>query len=206
MATRRVKLGDETVDFPSRELQPLNDSTELYRVGDWTGLRGALEEDGYLYVKQLISPAAVYAAGTRVMDHLASLDTVLDPAFPPESGILRERCGIGCLPFLEGRNDLTQSAEISNVIAGSAVSNFMQNLLVRHGLSVARTEHDYGTVCVSLQDAPILTLEYKWLRAMPRATFTGAHCDRVYMSRCEGAMQLRTPCPAFCTTLLPLQR
>jgi len=147
MATRRVKLGDETVDFPSHELQPLNDSSELYRVGDWTGLRGALEEDGYLYVKELILPAAVNAAGTRVMDHLASLDTVLDPAFPQESGILRERCGIGCLPFLEGKNDLTQSAEISNVIAGSAVSNFMEKLLVRAmGLRVrlCDQDHDYS--------------------------------------------------------------
>lgn len=171
---RKVKLADKLVDFPSRDLQPLNDCTDLFLAKDWKGLRAALNDDGYLYIKGFFPAGSVGAAGGRVMDHLARMDTVLDPAFPPGSGILRERCGMGCLPFLEGKNELTQSPEVAGVIAGDALAGFMQQLL----------------------GEPIITLEYKWLRTMPRASFTGAHCDRVYMSR--GSARLHT-------TWIPLQ-
>lgn len=150
---RKVKLADKLVDFPSRDLQPLNDCTGLFLAKDWTvsdgsaaqprstpaadaatstlqGLRAALNEDGYLYIKGFFPAGSVGAAGARVMGHLARMDTVLDPAFPPGSGILRERCGMGCLPFLEGKNELTQSPEVAGVIAGDALAGFMQQLLV----------------------------------------------------------------------------
>jgi hypothetical protein len=95
------------------------------------GLRTALDDDGYIYIKAFFPPGSVEAAGGLVMDHLAAMGSVLDPAFPPGSGILRERCGMGCLPFLEGKNELTQSPAIAGVIAGDALSEFMAQLLVR---------------------------------------------------------------------------
>lgn len=189
---RKVKLADMAVDFPSAALLPLNDCTDRYLAKDWAvrvkvqwvpslggsdpveavslslqGLREALDDDGYIYIKAFFPPGSVEAAGGLVMDHLAKMGSVLDPAFPPGSGILRERCGMGCLPFLEGKNELTQSPAIAGVIAGDALSEFMVQLLVRK--TAPRGESARGPSLMlsrpRAQGAPVTTLEYKWLRA-----------------------------------------
>lgn len=72
------------------------------------------------------------------------------------------------IPFMEGKNDLTQSPEVAGVIAGAPLQSFFEGLL----------------------GEPPLTFEYKWLRAVGRKGFTGAHCDRVYMGR--GSKRLHT--------------
>ena len=130
------KCPEKKTHSPGNLIRPHNLSPQ--------GLRASLASDGYLYVKGLFPSSAVEAAGAKVMDHLASLGTVLDPAFPRESGVLRERCGLGCIPFMEGKNDITQSPEVAGVIAGTTLSKFMEQLLVRmaHTCSIA------GMLCV----------------------------------------------------------
>ena len=35
-----------------------------------------------------------------------------------QDGVLRERCGLGCVPFMEGRNNVTHSPELLSVFEG----------------------------------------------------------------------------------------
>jgi len=154
--------------FPSPELQPLQSSAAELAAGDWATLREHLNRQGYLYLPQALDRDAVLAAREQVLEHLRSLGTVLDPAAPPSSGTLLSRCGMGCVPFMEGKNPITESAAVAGVIAGERLQRVLEGVL----------------------GEPAITFRYKWLRAMPREGFTGCHLDNVYMSR--GSSRLHT--------------
>jgi hypothetical protein len=145
-------------------LTPLLDSGELLRAGDFAALHANLARDGYLYLKGALPEADVTAARERVLRHLEEKGDVLeiDAARPRSDGVLRERCGHGCIPFMEGRNDVTHSAELLNVFEGDAINRIFRGLL---------------------QCDDVRSFDFKWLRGMPRDGFTGAHVDRVYMGR-----------------------
>jgi hypothetical protein len=168
MASRTVQLAARTVAFPSSDLMELNDSSDLLHKGDFDQLRSALKTDGYLYLKQALNRDTVLAARSMMLEKFASMGGILDPAEPPQKGTLLARCGLGCVPFLEGKNDVTHDPLVQSVIAGEALENIMEKLL----------------------GEPVLSFEYKWLRAMPRESFTGVHCDNVYMAR--GSKRLHT--------------
>ena len=145
-------------------LTPLLDSGDALRAGNFTALRANLARDGYLYLKGALPTADVTAARERVLAHLEAKGDVLeiDAARPRSDGVLRERCGHGCIPFLEGRNDVTHSSELLTVFEGEAIKGIFRGLL----------------------DVPdVRSFDFKWLRGMPRDGFTGAHVDRVYMGR-----------------------
>jgi hypothetical protein len=208
-----VQLGDAACEYPSERLQPLNDQSALYLAKDWEvcvwstsyctapqevttsevhppriydersarlrlmqGLRAALATDGYLYIKGLIPREAVLAARSKVLAHLEGLTNVLDSR-DSSVGVLQEN---PVIPFMEGKNAITDSPEVSGVISGEHLASFFEGLL---------------------GDRP-LTFEYKWLRAVGRKGFTGAHCDRVYMSR--GSARLHTSWVPFQDTPVEL--
>jgi hypothetical protein len=106
-------------------------------------------------------PSQVLEAGRRVLEHLHNMGTVFDPKHPWESGVLAANCGIHCLPFMEGRNDITHSDAVLRVLEGQEIRSFFDAF--------------FGE--------PSLTFDFKWLRAVHRQAFTGAHTDSVYMSR-----------------------
>lgn len=157
---RTVQLGAATVAFPSPALQPIEDSAPLSAAGDLAGLRARLDADGYLYLRGGLDRAAVLAARARVLRHLASVGGVLVPGREDE-GVLVERCMAGCVPFMEGRNEVTHSAELAAVLAGGALADVARALL----------------------GGDVVTFDQKWLRAGWGGFFTGAHVDRVYMGR-----------------------
>lgn len=175
---RVVQLGESRCEYPSRELQSLSSNhTKLFRCGDWEGLRAALERDGYLYIQELLPRESVLSAGSAVLRHLGELENVLDPASPISSGTLQAE---PVLPFLEGKTALTECSAVASVISGTHLRSFFEGLL---------------------GEAP-LTFEYKWLRSVGRKGFTGAHCDRVYMSR--GSTRLHTSWVPFQDTPVEL--
>lgn len=158
---RVIRLGTEDVPFPSPQLQQIEDSSPLLALDDGgSSLRAKFAEDGFVYLKGALGRDAVLAARATVLSHLASQGNVFDPAQPP--GVLLEACGLGCLPNLEGRNSVTHAPAVQGVLEGAPIKRAVGALL--------GTEH-------------LRTFDYKWLRAMPRRVFTGAHCDSVYMSR-----------------------
>ena len=109
-------------------LTPLLDSGDALRAGNFTALRANLARDGYLYLKGALPTADVTAARERVLAHLEAKGDVLeiDAARPRSDGVLRERCGHGCIPFLEGRNDVTHSSELLTVFEGEAIKGIFR--------------------------------------------------------------------------------
>ena len=84
-----------------------------------------------------------------VLRHVAAAgEDKLDPRHPLEAGVLDSRCGRGCIPFMEGSNEVTASPEVSEVIQGEAPRRFFEGLL----------------------GGEVLTFDYKWLRGVHRVS------------------------------------
>lgn len=148
-------------------LQQALDSGPLLVAEDFVGLRQRLARDGYLFIRGALPSPDVEAARLKVLGHFQSRG-ILDPTQPVEAAILRTGCSMGGLPFLEGQNAVTHSPEVLRVFEGDAVTALFRGL----------------------HDAEVRTFDYKWLRAVSKGAFTGAHNDAVYMSR--GSPQLLT--------------
>ena len=161
MATPRiVRLGTADVQFPSPELQQIEDSSPLLRAGDGgASLRAAFARDGFVYLRGALGSGAVRAARAAVAAHLTARGGVLVNG---SSTALEEGCGLGCIPFMEGRNGVTHHPDVAAVLEGAPLR---------------------AAVGALLETDALRTFDYKWLRAMPRASFTGAHMDAVYMAR-----------------------
>jgi len=161
-----VYLGDRHYNFPSDSLSQLEDHTEFYHAENWEMLRQSMKKNGYLRIRNLHSRDEVLQARLAVLGHInESGADKLDTQHPMEDGILDSRCGRGCIPFMEGVNDITNHPEIKAVLEGARPRRFFEKFL---GEEVA-------------------TFEYKWLRGIHKDAFTGAHVDNVYMARgtCE---------------------
>ncbi|XP_045196299.1 uncharacterized protein LOC123551431 isoform X1 [Mercenaria mercenaria] len=160
MDVKTIKLGTREVEFPSDKLQPLEACNHL--LGDRDALWKELNEKGYLYVKGLHDRNEVLEARRSVLQYILSEgDGKLDLKKNWEEGVLDLRCGGGCLPYMEGRNDITHSEAVSKILEGPRPFAFFKTL--------------FGET--------VRTFDYKWLRAVHRQAFTGAHVDNVYMSR-----------------------
>ena len=142
-------------------LQPLKESSAAWEAQDWEQLRCALDEDGYLLIRSVLPKRAVDAARDTTLTKLDSVGS-LDVRHPRREGILRERCGLGCVPFLEGQNEVTHSASVLAVLEHDWLRQLFQALF-------------------EVDD--VTSFQFKWLRAMPNDSFTGAHMDWVYMGR-----------------------
>ena len=108
------------------------------------------------------------AARLHVLQHLAKKEGVLDPLRSVEEGVYSQNCSAKDIPFLEGCNEVTHHPTVLRVIASDEVTDVFRKLF---------------------EEEP-RTFDYKWLRAMHRSSYTGAHVDNVYMSR--GTSELYT--------------
>ena len=142
-------------------LQPLYDSTNAWQEADWARMRTDLDRNGYLFIRALLPRLDVENARLATLEKLKEAG-VLDDGCPLWDGVLRERCGLGCVPFLEGQNELTHSTPMLTVFEHSVLHTLFRGLF------------DVDTV---------RSFDFKWLRAMPQFSFTGAHMDWVYMGR-----------------------
>jgi ectoine hydroxylase-related dioxygenase (phytanoyl-CoA dioxygenase family) len=171
---RRVRFGpDSEVTFGEGcELGVLRSSAEAYAAGDHATLRRNFAEDGYCYIPQALDRAAVLDAQAEVLRDLAARGSVLDASRPIKEAVLREGCAAGCVPFLEGRNGSTHSDAMVAVLEGERI-----RAAVAAVLGVPSAED-------------VRTFDYKWLRAVPKEQFSGAHVDWVYMG--GGSRELLT--------------
>lgn len=167
-ASRTIRLGDTEVEYPSALVGELVDSGPLLRSGELAALRERLSTDGYVLIRGGLDREAVLRARASVIAELAKHAGVLVPEKEDE-GVLYERCMAGCIPFFEGRNALTHSPEMAAVLEGEEIRRIAAALL---------------------DTDEVATMDYKWLRAAWSSFFTGAHLDRVYMSR--GSQRLLT--------------
>ena len=86
---RAVQFGPRLVDFPSEQLGVLTQSSadeppEL--------LRQRLEQDGYLYLPQLLQRENVLRGRQHVLDSFAEKGGILTDTAPVEDGVLDARC------------------------------------------------------------------------------------------------------------------
>ena len=158
-APRAVRLGTAEVHFPSPQLRQIEDSSAL--LADPAALRAAFARDGFVFLRGALGRDAVLSARAAVIEHLQAKGNVLREG---SSSVLLDSCGLGCVPMLEGRNAVTADARVAGVLEGAPLR---------------------AAVGALLDEAPdaLRTFDYKWLRAMPRKLFTGAHVDAVYMAR-----------------------
>eukprot|EP00730_Choanoeca_flexa_P011227 TRINITY_DN24089_c0_g1_i1.p1 TRINITY_DN24089_c0_g1~~TRINITY_DN24089_c0_g1_i1.p1 ORF type:complete len:342 (+),score=71.35 TRINITY_DN24089_c0_g1_i1:237-1262(+) len=161
-----ISLGDATLEM-DKDIQRLKPSNNA--LGSRQTMLETLQEHGYLYIKGFHPRQAVLDARDRVLEHFQAQTAVLDTVrHPLGDGVLNEGCGVGCVPFLEGKNEVTHSPEVLAVLEGKHAYSFFDRL--------------FGE--------PATSFGYKWLRGVHRQAFTGAHADNVYMSR--GSQRLLT--------------
>ncbi|XP_045196302.1 uncharacterized protein LOC123551431 isoform X2 [Mercenaria mercenaria] len=160
MDVKTIKLGTREVEFPSDKLQPLEACNHL--LGDRDALWKELNEKGYLLIRGMHNREDVLKARLEVLKTIKKLGPEkLDNSRPWEDGVLDHRCDHGCIPSFQGRNDITHSEAVSKILEGPRPFAFFKTL--------------FGET--------VRTFDYKWLRAVHRQAFTGAHVDNVYMSR-----------------------
>ncbi|CAK8672065.1 unnamed protein product [Clavelina lepadiformis] len=163
-----VKLGNRPMVFPGPKLKQLEPCNHL--LGNKQALQKELDEKGYIFLNNFHDRDAVLNARKAVLHYLKEQgQQILDTLhYDLDEGFLNPRCGLGCIPFMEGRNSLTHCDAMKRVIEGNHVFSFFEEL--------------FG--------GEAITFDFKWLRAMHRSGYTGAHIDRVYMSR--GSQSLLT--------------
>ncbi|XP_071114399.1 1-deoxypentalenic acid 11-beta-hydroxylase-like [Haliotis cracherodii] len=167
MATREVKLGTRTVQFPSTYLQELQDCND--KLDDVDALHKELDDKGYLFIRGLHDREEVLAARLAVLQYLKDQgEGILHPSEPVEKGVLQQGCGVGCVPTMEGVPSITHRDPVKAVIEGPRPFSFFKKFFGKD----------------------VTTLDFKWLRAVPTDAFTGVHVDSVYMSR--GSQSLLT--------------
>lgn len=154
-------------------------------LGDSPALRERFEEDGYLYMKNVLDRDRIMAARRSILDRLAG-DGILD---------LRNH------DVMEGVVDPDQlesvTLETSPEFAGARELKQIKNGAFRPDIAVANREVEdvvFGETIQNFYDTlfgePAMHFDFIWLRVMGPGKGTPTHCDWVFMSR--GSENLRT--------------
>ena len=125
-------------------------------VGDPAALRRRLDEDGYLFVPDLLDRDEVFAARMALLRR-AEAAGALDPAHPLEHGVLRP--GVADVGLRQG--DPASMPELVAVLRGERMLGFFASLL----------------------GGEVRSYDFMWLRHQPRIHGVEPHCDLVFMGR-----------------------
>jgi len=133
----------------------LRNSRDL--VGDAGALRKRMEEDGYLYLPNMLDPEEVAEARRSILVKLEA-EGALDPQYPLEAGIIAPEIHFSFRPELANGNPVVEKLLYTGVIM-----DFMSEFL----------------------GGPVLHYDFTWLRAKAPGpnTATSPHCDIVFMNR-----------------------
>ncbi|MBB6735152.1 phytanoyl-CoA dioxygenase family protein [Cohnella zeiphila] len=148
-----VKVGSRELELGGPHLTELRDSNDI--LNDFDALRQRISEDGYLLLRGFHGREQVMRARHAVLRKMDKLGK-LDRDTLLEEGYMAD--GSKSL-FMGGTNE--DLPELLDVLNGEHVMGFFDRLLGEQSL----------------------TYHYKWLRAVGRGDYTGAHYDIVYMGR-----------------------
>lgn len=148
-----VKVGSRELEMGGPHLTELRSSNEI--VHDVVALRERMEEDGYLLIRGFHDRMKVLQARTSILEKMEQMGK-LDRDTLLEEGRMAD--GSKSI-FMGGTNE--DLPALLNVLNGDHIMRFFDKLL----------------------GEPSLTYHYKWLRAVGKGDFTGAHYDIVYMGR-----------------------
>lgn len=158
MTTREsssLVMGKDELQMGGKYLSTLREANEL--SGDAEALRERMAEDGYLLIRGLHDPDKVAEARRVVLENLDANDQI-DRDYPLGLGVAAEgKRGA----FFGGAKQVTHTDEFLAVVNSPEIMGFFERFL----------------------GGPVLTFDYKWLRAVGPGANTGAHYDMVYMGR-----------------------
>ena len=148
-------MGSDEMELGGKYLSTLREANDL--LDDPVALRARMADDGYLLIRGLQDPNRVRAARQVVLDNLAA-NGQIDPEYPLDQGVVVSgKRG----HFFGGAKNVTHAPEFLDVVDSPEIMGFFERFL----------------------GGPVLTFDYKWLRAVGPGDNTGAHYDVVYMGR-----------------------
>ena len=150
-----VKMGKRDLELCGKYIGFLREANDL--LDDPTALHARMEEDGYLLIRGLHEPSRVGEARRIVLENL-NANGQLDPSYPREEGVAAHGARGH---FLGGRKELTRVPEFLALVESPQIMGFFEHFL----------------------GGPVLTYDYKWLRAIWPGDNSGGHYDIVYMGR-----------------------
>lgn len=151
----KLMMGQDELELGSKYLSTLRDANDL--IDDMDAIHRRMDEDGYLLIRGLQKTEKIKAARQVVLDNLKTNDQ-LDLDQPADIGVAAPgKKG----RFLGGAKQVTHTPEFLSVVESPEIMKFFERFL----------------------DGPVLTYDYKWLRAVGPGDNTGAHYDVVYMGR-----------------------
>jgi hypothetical protein len=148
-----VKVGSRELEMGGPHLTELRSSNDI--LYDVQALRERMKEDGFLLIRGFHDREKVLYARTCILKKMDQMGK-LDRDTLLEEGIMAD--GSKTI-FMGGTNE--DLPALLNVLNGDHVIRFFDELLGEQ----------------------TLTYHYKWLRAVGKGDFTGAHYDIVYMGR-----------------------
>jgi hypothetical protein len=151
----KVQMGVRELELGGPYLGELRDCNAL--MENVEALRERMAEDGYLLIRRFHDPQRVKAARRVLLENLAA-NGQIDTRYPLDEGVIAEGARGA---FLGGAKAVTHTPEFLAVVESPEVMQFFTDFL----------------------GAPAITFNYKWLRAVGKGEFTGAHYDIVYMGR-----------------------
>ena len=159
----RINFGKCKVELGGKYLAAqLRDCSTI--LDDVEALRSGLQEDGYLLIRGFHDRELVLKARHAILEYLARFDCI-DEGADLMNGVIKTGTKA---PRLTGQKVMTHSDPVLAVLENERVFDFFATLFGKRSV----------------------TFDYKWLRAVGRTQFTGAHYDVVYMGR--GSTQLYT--------------
>ncbi|MCD9020759.1 phytanoyl-CoA dioxygenase family protein [Cohnella silvisoli] len=148
-----VKVGSRELELGGPHLTELRSSNDI--LNDVNALRSRMEEDGYLLIRRFHKREEVLKARTSILEKMDRMGKLSRDTLL-EEGVMSD--GSKSI-FMGGTNE--DLPALLNVLNGDHIMKFFDQFL----------------------NAPSLTYHYKWLRAVGKGDFTGAHYDIVYMGR-----------------------
>lgn len=148
-----VKVGTRELEMDGEQLTELRSSNDI--LHDQQALHERMEEDGYLLIRGFHDRDKVLEARTSILEKMAQMGK-LDRDTQLEDGVMAD--GSKTI-FMGGTNE--DLPALLNVLNGEHIMRFFDEFIGEQSL----------------------TYHYKWLRAVGKGDFTGAHYDIVYMGR-----------------------
>ncbi|MBP3966121.1 phytanoyl-CoA dioxygenase family protein [Paenibacillus lignilyticus] len=148
-----VKVGSRELELGGPHLTELRSSNDI--LHDVDAIRNRLQEDGYLLLRDFHKREEVLSARRRILEKIDRMGK-LNRDTLLEEGIMAD--GSKSI-FMGGTNE--DLPELLNVLNGEHVMRFFDGLM----------------------GEKTMTYHYKWLRAVGKGDFTGAHYDIIYMGR-----------------------
>ncbi|SFS87543.1 Phytanoyl-CoA dioxygenase (PhyH) [Paenibacillus sp. BC26] len=148
-----VKVGSRELELGGPHLTALRSSNDI--LHDVDAIRNRLQEDGYLLLRDFHKREEVLSARKRILEKIDRMGK-LNRDTLLEEGIMAD--GSKSI-FMGGTNE--DLPELLNVLNGEHVLRFFDELM----------------------GEKTMTYHYKWLRAVGKGDYTGAHYDIIYMGR-----------------------